>query len=170
MLNDKVLSNTNKPFYQKKIGELELVTDAVPELMFTYKLKANKNSNPTAVDMKHVDNIIHYLAKLQRTNDVGLVLGGDQGIKRIGTVETSYAPDGENYKSITGAALHMASNTGSMLTMCTRHSICADSSMSAEGIRCHLLVRRILPLRYFSKSLVLFNIIPRLYIWIIYRS
>ena len=79
--------------------------------------------------MKHVDNIIHYLAKLQRTNGVGLVLGGDQGIKMIGTVDTSYTPDGENYKSITGATLHMVSNTGSMLTMCTRHTICADSSI-----------------------------------------
>ena len=71
----------------------------------------------------------------------------------IGTVDTSYAPDGENYKSITGATLHLASNTGSMLTMYTRHKICADSSMSAEGIGCHLLVRQISPLRYFFKEL-----------------
>ena len=71
----------------------------------------------------------------------------------IGTVDTSYAPDGENYKLITGATLHIASNTGSMLTMCTRHTICADSSMSTEGIGCHLLVRRILPLQYFFKEL-----------------
>ena len=82
-----------------------------------------------------------------------MVLGGDQGITMIGTVDTSYAPDGENYKSITGATIHMASNTGSMLTMCSRHTICADSSMSAEGIGCHLIVRRIIPIRYFFKEL-----------------
>ena len=37
--------------------------------------------------------------------------------------------------------------------MCSRHTICADSSMSAEGIGCHLLVRRIIPIRYFFKEL-----------------
>ena len=94
--------------------------------------------------MKHVDYIIQYLAKLQRTHDISLTLGGDQGIQMIGTFDTLYAPDGENYKLITGTALHMASNTGSMLTMCIRHTICADSSMSAKGIGCHLLVRRVL--------------------------
>ena len=55
-------------------------------------------------------------------------------------------------RTITGATLYMASNTGSMLSMCARHTICADSSMSAEGIG-HLLVRRIIPLRYFFKEL-----------------
>ena len=34
-----------------------------------------------------------------------------------------------------------------------RHTIGADSSISAEGIGCHLLVRRIFPLRYFFKEL-----------------
>ena len=58
--------------------------------------------------MKHVDLIVKYLAKLQGQNDISLVLGGDQGVKMIGTVDTSYAPDGENYESITGATLHMA--------------------------------------------------------------
>ena len=71
----------------------------------------------------------------------------------IGTVDISYESDGENYKSITGAKLHMASNTGSMITTCARHTICADFSMSAEGIGCHLLVRRIIPLRQFFKEL-----------------
>ena len=125
------------------------------------ELKAKKNANPTELDTKDVDAIIRYLAKLTRTNDINLVLGGAQGIQMIGTVDTSYAPDGENYKSITGATLHMASTTGSMLSMCARHTICADSSMSVEGIRCHLLVRRIIPLRYFSRSLDSHNVILR---------
>ena len=111
LLNDKALSEQDETLYEKKNGELVWITHTIPELMFAYKLKAKKNTNPTALDMKHVDHIIHYLAKLQRTDDVSLVLGGDQGIKMIGTVERSYAPDGENYKSITGATLHMASNT-----------------------------------------------------------
>ena len=73
--------------------------------------------------MKHVDTIIKYLARLPRQNDTALVLGGDQGIQLIGTVDTSYAPDGEDYKSITGATLHMASKTGSILSMSTRQTI-----------------------------------------------
>ena len=67
-----------------------------------YKLKAKKNTNPTELDMKHVDHIIQYLAKLQRTNDISLILGGDQGVQMIGAVDTSFAPDNENYRSITG--------------------------------------------------------------------
>ena len=41
--------------------------------------------------MKRVDLIITYLAKLQRENDISLVLGGDQGVQLIGTVNTFYA-------------------------------------------------------------------------------
>ena len=77
---------------------------------------------------------------IQDEIDISLVLGGDQGIQLIGTVDTSYAPDGEDYKSITAAILHMAPNTRSILSMSTRQTICADSSISAEGIGCHLLV------------------------------
>ena len=120
--------------------------------MLAYKLKAKKNSNLNHLDMKQVDNIIQYLAKPQRNGEVELVLGGDQGVKMIGTVDTSYAPDGEDFKSIISATLHMASSTGSMLSMCARQTICVDSSMSTEGIGCHLLMRRILPLRYLFKE------------------
>ena len=56
----------------------------------------------------------------------------------------------------------MASTTGSMLLVCTRHTICEDSSMSAEGIGCHLLVRRILLLRYFFKELGFAQTLPTL--------
>ena len=79
------------------------------------------------LDVKNVDTIIKYLARLLRQKDINLVLGGDQGVQLIGTVDTSYAPDGD-----------MASTTGSTLSKCTSHIICADSSMSAEGIECHL--------------------------------
>lgn len=147
MLDNIVLTESERTLYQRKIGELVWITNMVPELMFVYKLNARKNANPTKLDMKHIDLIIKYLAKLKCENNISLVLGGDQGIRLIGTVDTPYAPDGENYVSITGATLHMASTTGSMLPMCTRHTICADSSMSAEGIGCQLLVYRILPLR-----------------------
>ena len=59
-----------------------------------------------------------------------------------GTVDTSYASDGENYKSITGATIHMACNTGSMLSMCAHHTIWADSSMNERRRnQYHLLVR-----------------------------
>ena len=74
------------------------ITHTIPELMFAYKLKAKTNSNPNELDMKHVDIVIQYLAKLQHTNDISLVLGGgDQGFQMIGTVDTSYASDGEGY-------------------------------------------------------------------------
>ena len=145
LLDNIVLTDRDKTLYQRKVGELAWITHTVPELMFVYKLKAKKNANPTELDIKHVYIIIRYLARLLRTNDISLVTGGDQGINVIGTVDTSYTLDGENYKSITGATLHTPSNTGSMLSICARRTIYADSSMSAEGIGCHLLVRRILP-------------------------
>ena len=91
----------NRHFFRHGTCELVWITRTIPESMFACKLKAKKNANPTELEMKHVDYIIHYLVKLQRTNDVGSVLGGDQGIKMIGSVDTSYAPDWKNYKSIT---------------------------------------------------------------------
>ena len=94
LLNDDVLPEKDKNLYQNKIGEQVWITHTLPESMVAYKLKARKNTKPTALDMKHVNHIIHYLAKLQRTDDVTLVLGGNQEITMIGTVDTSYAPDG----------------------------------------------------------------------------
>ena len=61
------------------------------------------------------------------------------------TVDKSYALDSADYRYITGATVHMALNTDSMLAMSTKHMICADSSMVTEGIGCHLLVRQVLP-------------------------
>ena len=101
--------------------------------------------------MNGVDTIIRYLARLQHTGEVSHTLGGDQGVRMVCTVDTSYASDAEDYRSMAGATIHMASNTGSMLTMCSKQTICADSSMSAEGKGCHLLVCRVLPIRYFFK-------------------
>ena len=72
------------------------ITHTVSELIFAYKLKAKKNSNSNEFDLKRADNIIQYLAKLHRTNDISIVLGGDQGIHTVGTVYTSHAPDGED--------------------------------------------------------------------------
>ena len=118
LLNDRALSERDKTLYEKKIGELVWITHTVPEFMFAYKLKAEKSSNPKELDMKHVDNIIRYLAKLQRAGDIGLVLGGDQGIKMIGTVDISYAPDGEDYNYIIAATLHMASNSIVVCYLC----------------------------------------------------
>ena len=46
--------------------------------------------------MKHVDTIIKYLMRLQRTGDVSLTLDGDQGVHMMCTVDISYAPDGED--------------------------------------------------------------------------
>ena len=82
------------------------------------------------LEMKHFDNIIKYLAFLRLSNDISITIGGDPGVHTVCTVDTSYAPNGADYKSITGATSHMASNIGSMLTMSTKQTICADSSMS----------------------------------------
>ena len=95
---DTLLNRKRIKLYTKKIDELVWITHTLPELIFPYKLKARKNTKPTALDMKHVDHIIHYLEKLQRTDDVSLVLGSNQGITMIGTVDTSYAPNGKTTK------------------------------------------------------------------------
>ena len=47
----------------------------------------------------------------------------------------------------------MSEKTGSMISMCTKHDYTTDSSMAAEGVGCHLLVKRLLPLRLFLSEL-----------------
>ena len=49
LLQDQVLSESDKTLYQKKIGELVRITHTLPESMFAYILKAEKNSNPMAL-------------------------------------------------------------------------------------------------------------------------
>ena len=51
LLNEEVLSDIDRALYQKNIGELVWITHTLPELMFAYKLKARKNTRPTALDM-----------------------------------------------------------------------------------------------------------------------
>ena len=113
----------------------------MPEILFATNLKAKKNKNPSVLGMKHVtilSNISHYHKVLMI---FVLLLVVIKEIKWC-VQDTSYASDSADY----------ASNTGSMLPMSTEQTICSDSSMSAEGIRYHVLVRRVLPWRYISKK------------------
>ena len=88
LLDDITLSDGERTLYQRNIDKFVWITHTVPEIMFAYKLKAKKNANPTELDMKHVDTIIKYLARLLRQNDITLVLGGDQEVLMIGIVDT----------------------------------------------------------------------------------
>ena len=81
--------------------------------------------------------------------------GGDN-VELVATVDTSYAPSdvhSNDLKSITGATIHLSEKTGSMVSLCKRHDYTTDSSMAAEGVGCHLLVKRLLPLRVFLGEL-----------------
>ena len=85
-----------------------------------------------------------------------MIIGGDDNIELVATVDTSYAPSdvySNDLKSIIGATKHLSTKTGSMVSLCNRHDYTIDSSMAAEDVGCHLLVKRLLPLRIFLGEL-----------------
>ena len=142
--------------YQSKIGQLNWLTNTIHKIMPAQRLKARRNASPNALDMKHVDHIIRHVAYLQRTNNHGMIIGGGDNVELVATVDTSYAPSdvhSNDLKSITGATIHLSEKTGSMVSLCKRHDYTTDSSMAAEGVGCHLLVKRLLPLRIFLGEL-----------------
>jgi hypothetical protein len=155
-LMSQPLSAEQLTLYQSKIGMLNWLTHTIPDILPAQRLKARRSSSPNELDMKHVDHIIKHVAYLQRTQSHGLTIGSDNGVQLIGTVDTSYAPSdvhSNDLRSITGGTIHLSGTTGSMISICTRHDYTTDSSMAAEGVGAHLLVKRILPLRVFLTEL-----------------
>ena len=142
--------------YQSRVGQLNWITNTVHKIMPAQRLKAKRNANPTAFDMKQVNHIIRHVAYLQRTGDHGMTIGGSNGVSLLATVDTSYAPTdpySSDLRSITGGTIHMSAETGSIISLCARHDFTTDSSMAAEGVGCHLVVKKVLPLRIFLNEL-----------------
>ena len=72
--------------YQSRVGQLNWITNTVHKIMPAQRLKAKRNANPTAFDMKQVNHIIRHVAYLQRTGDHGMTIGGSNGVSLLATV------------------------------------------------------------------------------------
>ena len=140
--------------YNEKTGGLLWLTYTMPDFIYAHRntSRDGKLQNPTMYDMKCINKAISCLAKIIRENKDGLVLGGKGGVQLISTVDTSYAGF-EDLKSCTGSTLHSSPTTGSIVSMCKKHTITTDSAMSAEGVGAHLQVKKLLPITYFLEEL-----------------
>jgi len=109
--------------------------------------------------MHEIDRIIRCWARIRLEDEDGLWLGGKEGVQLISTVDSSYHsfPD---MKSGTGGTIHMSHDTGSIISLCDKQSITADSAMACEGIGGHLQIRKLLPLRYFCQELGYPQLLP----------
>ena len=99
--------------------------------------------NPTKLNMQEIDRVIKCLARIRRTDEDGLWIGGTEGVQIIATTDTSYHsfPD---LKSGNGGTIHIFHTTGSIMSMHETHSITTNSAMAAK---------RVLLLRYFCADL-----------------
>jgi hypothetical protein len=91
------------------------------------------------------------MAGIVRQNKDGLTLGG-RSIELLATTDTSYHGFSD-LKSCTGGTFHMNSNTGSITSLCEKHTITTDSAMAAEGVGAHLHIKKILPILYLFEEL-----------------
>ena len=107
---------------------------------------------PSLLNMHEIDRIIRCWAHIRLEDEDGLWLGGKEGVQLISTVDYSYHsyPD---MKSGTDGTIHMSHDTGSIIFLCDKQSITADSAMACEGLGGHLRIRKLLPLRYFCQEL-----------------
>jgi hypothetical protein len=91
------------------------------------------------------------MAGIVRQNKDGLILGGKE-IDLLFTTDTSYHGF-EDLKSCTGGTVHLNHHTGSISSLCEKHTITADSAMAAEGIGAHIHIKKALPIIYLLEEL-----------------
>jgi hypothetical protein len=151
-LDEIPCTSTETTTYASKEGGLNWITNTAPDFIFSVRHCARSMQKPTQFNMREIDRVIKCLARIRRTDEDGLWIGGNEGVQIIATTDTSYHsfPD---LKSGTGGTIHMSNSTGSIMSLHEKQSLTADSAMAAEGVGGHLHIRRVLPLRYFCAEL-----------------
>ena len=91
------------------------------------------------------------MAGIVRQEKDGLTIGGKE-IDLIFTTDTSYHGFSD-LKSCTGGTVHLNESTGSISSICEKHTITADSAMAAEGIGAHIHIKKALPIIYLFEEL-----------------
>jgi hypothetical protein len=101
--------------------------------------------------MKELRQIVSCMAGIVRQNKDGLTIGGAE-MDLLFTTDTSYHGF-EDLKSCTGGTVHMSRGSGSICSTCEKHTVTADSAMTAEGIGAHIQMKKALPIIYLFEEL-----------------
>jgi hypothetical protein len=107
--------------------------------------------SPSEYDMKELRQLVSCMAGIVRHNKDGLTIGG-KDIDIVFTTDTSYHGFSD-LKSCTGGTMHLNPLTGSIHSICEKHTITADSAMAAEGIGAHIHIKRALPVIFLFEEL-----------------
>jgi hypothetical protein len=145
------LSKEERTEFQSIVGELNWINQTAPDFIYSTRCSARRNSKPNKYDRKEAQQAISCMAGIVRQNKDGLTLGG-RSIELLATTDTSYHGFSD-LKSCTGGTFHMNSNTGSITSLCEKHTITTDSAMAAEGVGAHLHIKKILPILYLFEEL-----------------
>jgi hypothetical protein len=145
------MTPAEKKIFQGIVGELNWVTHTAPDILFSVRCSARRTATPNAYDMKEVMQIVSCLAGIVRQDLDGLIIGGST-IDLLFTTDTSYHGF-DDLKSCTGGTFHLNSETGSIVSMCEKHSITTDSAMASEGVGAHLHMKKVLPILYLFEEL-----------------
>ena len=150
-LSKSILSSGDKKIFQSIVGELNWITNTAPDFIYATRCSARAMVNPSEYDMKELRQIVSCMAGVVRQNKDGLVIGG-KNIDLVFTTDTSYHGFSD-LKSCTGGTMHLNSLTGSIHSICEKHTITADSAMAAEGIGAHIHIKRALPVIFLFEEL-----------------
>ena len=140
--------NTN---FRSIVGELNWISNTAPDFIYSTRCSARRVSKATQYDMKEIVQAVSCMAGIVRRNKDGLTIGGKE-IDLIFTTDTSYHGL-EDLKSCTGGTMHLNKNTGSISSICEKHTMTADSAMAAEGIGSHIHIKKALPIIYLFEEL-----------------
>ena len=150
-LSKKMLCPNDIKIFQSIVGELNWITNTAPDFIYATRCSARVMASPSEYDMKELRQIISCMAGIVKQNKDGLTLGGKE-IDLIFTTDTSYHGFSD-LKSCTGGTMHLNSITGSIHSICEKHTITADSAMAAEGIGAHIHIKRALPVIFLFEEL-----------------
>ena len=150
-LSKKPLSIRDIKVFQSIVGELNWITNTAPDFIYATRCSARAMVSPSEYDMKELMQIVSCMAGIVRQDKDGLTIGG-KDIDLVFTTDTSYHGFSD-LKSCTGGTMHLNSLTGSIHSVCEKHTITADSAMAAEGIGAHIHIKRALPVIFLFEEL-----------------
>ena len=104
------------------------------------------------LDDFEIQRIIRYMIHMYRYDNIGLTIGSTTGVRLFVTCDTSFACH-KDMKSHTGGTIHLGPEFGSFSSLSEKIKLQPDSSAAAEGLGCHINVRKALPIRYYLEEL-----------------
>ena len=135
--NDTPLENPSK--YRALVGSLIYLQQVTrPDISFATNLLAQKMANPTKYHYELGLKVIRYLKK---TQDFTLTYTKVKNINIIGFVDSDWANDKENRKSVTGFVYHMSLQTSPICWTTTKQDVVAQSTTEAEYVALNSAVR-----------------------------